>query len=1196
MLAIKSLQPPAERGFALVVTLMLMVLITLIAVGMLGLAAIELRRGGGTSNSTIAKANARLALMQAIGQLQRTLGPDQRVSASAEILPGTPKQPLWTGVWKTTNPDGSSVFSRNDLDGGLRDSRETSGSTPAARVIEWLVSGSANPISGPSGRTVELGRDDSDQPIQVSKVPMLSANGALTGHHAWWTGDLGVRINLGTRDPWKLNISPFSSMISQSADASIMNGGKAFSDTEAARLVSAQTTGLTAVGKDWAQNNAFNLTVDSQGILVDTIRGGLKQDLTAFINGSSTIAPLNDLPGISDNDPIINKEVADQNQSRIARISPTFGVLRDWARINAPDSGRNVSSTMSDFDPVVGKLSARFALANETPVKLAGNTRASLQPILVEATIYNHLSTFRLESANPPKFQLRSHLYPRVVLWNPYNIELNFDRSMIMIQGNGRQEMWTENFNYNWDGSLSMFSSISQWLSFEGGRSTSFNDAGKGIMATEGYNDSYIGSYFFSIPQTRFAPGECLVFSPAVQAEYDCLSPYRLGSYNLNANVLSSAVAPDPSRSYNISGTDIGGGMSFRPFRFWYAPTPYWSQSGRNGVENQGDDTRAILKHVGSSASSITFEDFDRLPQIAVLSASLQYGAGREPRIAWANSQKMPMELLSQKKPRPTIIPDVRTREGVRLRWFDEHRSNVINSGPLRNTPFMEEALLANWNPRAAFAVRSPWENIGGELPVSGTLGGPWFFGAFTRDLYDQEVSWQEQVPVFSDGRARGNPFGPPQEGAGRHILFEVPRSTTGVISIAQFQHAKISDLVWHPSYAIGNSLADPRIGTAGNNGLDRSAALSQSTSASKVGGFHPDQIGWSSDAERSKSKEEWSVIAKALLGTTPETGNLVFDLSFEVNHALWDRFFLSTGSDADKIAFSKNPVADPLPNGRIRLAPGGNPATIGDDLTNYHKAASRIMVDGAFNVNSTRVEAWKALLASGRLTTPSGDSNVSFPRIIDAPGGAWKTGSNPDSDEIWTCRRELTPEEIDRFARAIVEEVKLRGPLISLADFVNRRLARDDTGRLGALQAAIEKTNLNATLISASPIDNSSPLPNYRHPDNIGDSTSLEQTLKPASKVWGAPAWLTQADVLQIIGPVLSARSDTFVIRAYGEAIDAAGKTTATAWCEAVVQRTPEPLDPDANGINPRKPGAVTDFGRRFLIKSFRWLSPSEV
>ena len=35
-------------------------------------------------------------------------------------------------------------------------------------------------------------------------------------------------------------------------------------------------------------------------------------------------------------------------------------------------------------------------------------------------------------------------MYPRVVLWNPYNVELKFDPAIIMIQGNGRQEMWTE--------------------------------------------------------------------------------------------------------------------------------------------------------------------------------------------------------------------------------------------------------------------------------------------------------------------------------------------------------------------------------------------------------------------------------------------------------------------------------------------------------------------------------------------------------------------------------------------------------------------------------------------------------------------------------------------------------------------------------------------------------------------------------
>jgi hypothetical protein len=782
------------------------------------------------------------------------------------------------------------------------------------------------------------------------------------------------------------------------------------------------------------------------------------------------------------------------------------------------------------------------------------------------------------------------------VLWNPYNVELDFDRSIIMIQGNGRQEMWTINEAFNENGELAGHS-ISEWLFFEGGRSTSFNAEGKGIMDTEGYNDPYIGSYYYSIPQTRFAPGECLVFSPARQAEYDCLSPYRSGPYNLNTNELRSSVAPDPSRSYFVSGSVLEGGVPFRPIWFWYAPTPYWSINGRSGVENQAEDTRAILKHAGSSSSTITFEDFDSLPQIAVISCSIQYGEGREPRISWAKQNMMRIELLSHANPRPTVIPDVRTREGVRLRWFDEPHSNLRNSGALRNTPYLEEALLANWNPRAAYVVRSPWENIGGTLPRSGSVGGPWLFGAYTRDLFDDAVSWQEQVPVASGGRMRGNPFGTPQEGADRHILFEVPRSGSGVISLAQLQHAKISDLVWHPSYTIGNSLADPRLGTGGGNkGLHRSAARSRDSTSAAKAGFHEDQLGWSSDAERSTARNQWAVNARALLGGLPDTDNLVLDLSFEANHALWDRYFLSSGTATAKKSFVGDPIKNPLPNGRMRLAPGGDGKSTAGDLADYHKAASRLLVDGAFNVNSTRVEAWKALLASGRISKLSDGTNIPFPRVLDAPGGAWKTGSPTEGTKMWTARRELTPEETDRLARAIVEEVKLRGPFISLSDFVNRRLAENETGRMGTLQAAIERANLNSSLANAAPIDNSKSLPDYRHPDNIPDSTTMEQTLKPPSKLWGSPAWLTQADVLQMIGPTLAARSDTFVVRAYGETVDATGRTTATAWCEAVVQRTPEPLDPDDSGLNPRQPGTARDFGRRFIIQSFRWLAPGEI
>ena len=57
-------------------------------------------------------------------------------------------------------------------------------------------------------------------------------------------------------------------------------------------------------------------------------------------------------------------------------------------------------------------------------------------------------------------------------------------------------------------------------------------------------------------------------------------------------------------------------------------------------------------------------------------------------------------------------------------------------------------------------------------------------------------------------------------------------------------------------------------------------------------------------------------------------------------------------------------------------------------------------------------------------------------------------------------------------------------------------------------------------------------------------------------------------------------------------------GKVLAKAWCEAVVQRTPEPVRPDqVTGLNPRVPqDGEVNFGRRFQIVSFRWLHADEV
>ena len=75
-----------KQGFALVVTLSLMILLTVLAVGLLSLSGISIRTSGQESAMATARANARMAMMLAIGQLQLTTGQDTRITASSNVV------------------------------------------------------------------------------------------------------------------------------------------------------------------------------------------------------------------------------------------------------------------------------------------------------------------------------------------------------------------------------------------------------------------------------------------------------------------------------------------------------------------------------------------------------------------------------------------------------------------------------------------------------------------------------------------------------------------------------------------------------------------------------------------------------------------------------------------------------------------------------------------------------------------------------------------------------------------------------------------------------------------------------------------------------------------------------------------------------------------------------------------------------
>jgi Arc/MetJ-type ribon-helix-helix transcriptional regulator len=270
--------------------------------------------------------------------------------------------------------------------------------------------------------------------------------------------------------------------------------------------------------------------------------------------------------------------------------------------------------------------------------------------------------------------------------------------------------------------------------------------------------------------------------------------------------------------------------------------------------------------------------------------------------------------------------------------------------------------------------------------------------------------------------------------------------------------------------------------------------------------------------------------------------------------------------------------------------------------------------------VNSISKESWRAVLSGLRHQQLPGAPKSAADRTplsrFDSVVAA-HDATNPS-----TRHRALTDEEVDRLAEAIVRQVRRRGPFMSLSDFVNRRLVpmEDEAGHKGALQAAIDEAGIN----DVAPLDATFAADTTRHPS--GRALSAEGKAASAQSALGATSHLLQSDILNAIGHTLSARSDTFVIRAYGEAVGPDGRATTGAWLELTVQRFPDPvaggtLEPNERAAdyrslhdlaNPRSvderfrarawttltPRERTNrnFGRKFRVVGARWLAPNEV
>jgi hypothetical protein len=360
-------------------------------------------------------------------------------------------------------------------------------------------------------------------------------------------------------------------------------------------------------------------------------------------------------------------------------------------------------------------------------------------------------------------------------------------------------------------------------------------------------------------------------------------------------------------------------------------------------------------------------------------------------------------------------------------------------------------------------------------------------------------------------------------------------------------------------------------------------------------------------------------------------------DHSYLANKALWDDYFFSsiTSVPANNPVFNESAkTVEEITRGFLgetrkllnrRMIPyvrNLNEDKLSTMLGEYSlykngfadKIAANMMVEGPFNVNSTSVAAWKTVLSSlkGKAVTylplaasVSGSIATSEQAVTGVPVGSGflsnekpftGSSSDPSDPEQWRGSRELTDGEIDELANAMVKQVRLRGPFLSMSDFVNRRLDSNASNTelcvMGALQAAIDDPDCTINEGFRNSVRKFSA-------NEISFAEAVFPEAMNGAVAYGSSAYVDQADILRNMAEQLTPRGDTFVIRAYGDSLDVNGDVVARAWCEAVVQRTTDYIDASEEPHLKQSElvsEANKEFGRKFEIVQFRWLTSSEV
>ena len=1168
-------------GFALIVTLSLMILLTVIAVGLLSLSSITLRSSGAGVDVARARANARMALLLAIGELQKDAGLDTRVTAKADILDSN--HPPVLGVWKSwegTDHESSGNFAGRPVapDYGSKRQNATSGN---GRFLHWLVSG--DPATKASINNVpDLKRDVGDvtlvgvntlgaspASLQVHLPPVRVGETANRGAYAWWVSGENQKARLPLPEDPEAAMPDARLAAVQKSDSAVdpapFGMDSLLADPAPAGKVTSlkQSDFIIQSGAEKASRKNFHdLSAVSTGLLTNTATGGWRKDLSLFTENYAAL-PSSGLP-LFRLTPAADNSVGIPKDNAMANFATTGFMLYPWAAYRGTD--KNTPGERQ------GASASWRHLANyASSYKLAGSSA----PFRMEANIQKNDDYYQGKYGNgaaPQEYYNYLHsnkimpivarvqwvfsyyaileggsyypqimMTPIVTLWNPYNVAIrNIGEIKIITGRGGRPDANNSNITSPLPCAFKYSVTAGTPAASGYGGSSDYRGLTKGY-SNYGANGKFMAptkTFCYKIPSVaNMLPGATRVYSPTTIAD-------DIGDDNLGAQANI-----DLSLGYH----GVKAGFSVRMI--------------------SGTSTSARIKGKADSTTQITGITFDN-----ALDDSDNVGVRLSVRTSkTADYIAASYQMAYPKAVAKEIYPDITNlATSTSLATLSQSPqpffSAMFNTRLASNTNIPAKGFVQT-NPLSTFTLADPnGEFRGTRHPVNM----PFDLSFFTPESGPGGTA----EPNEDDGSGFIITGFESADGLKRCIVNELP--TQPLSSLAELQHWDVRYENPAPPFSfniIGNSDATPLVAPA----------------------------------------------SVTPAGADSTEKNLQHDDSYCANHLLFDDWFFSSiaAGTANQFGASGSLLTNftafadgtkPLINRAYQPLPGDAAKASGiiSPSGSWRNIASHIEVKGMFNVNSTSQTAWRALLGHARnqkIPYFQANSSIGLSEKTDHAANrfsvagdveAGKPGSSGDFSKSseFAGYRVLDDTLIDKLAEKIVDEVRKRGPFLSLSEFVNRQLSSDkNLAVAGALQAALNSLgkdlygNIENTLSSTNKFATANP------PYAANTDYQFKEAAEGIS-IYGLPGWTRQADILRPLAPILSARDDTFTIRAYGDARNSAGTVVATAVCEAVVRRGRDYCNSaDAADLAGFPTNAENKtFGRRFNVISFRWLTAQEI